>query len=249
MVHASLRAIGPVDGGADGVLGGLEQAVGADGTLLMILGAEIEHEWVNQRPEPDRARSLATVSPFDPAAAPALPEVGTLAEVFRCLPGTRVTDNPSGRFGARGRLASAFLRDAPWDNYYGAGSPLDRFCAAGGRVLRLGASLDTTTVLHYAEYLAAVPGKRRVRRHYRIMGENGPETRAVECLDDENGIVDWPGEDYFAVVLKAYLETGRARVGPVGCTTCELIDARDIVDFGTRWMSENLRSAAGAPDR
>ena len=38
MVHASLRAIGPVTGGADAVLDALEAAVGEDGTLLMVLG-------------------------------------------------------------------------------------------------------------------------------------------------------------------------------------------------------------------
>jgi aminoglycoside N3'-acetyltransferase len=40
MLHVSLRAVGPVAGGADSVLDAIESAVGADGTLLMILGAE-----------------------------------------------------------------------------------------------------------------------------------------------------------------------------------------------------------------
>jgi aminoglycoside N3'-acetyltransferase len=88
--------------------------------------------------------------------------VGYLAEAFRQLPRTQVADNPSGRFAARGRLAHDLLEDAPWHDYYGPGSPLDRLCRAGGRVLRLGASPDTTTVLHFAEYLADVPNKRRI---------------------------------------------------------------------------------------
>ena len=39
MIHASLRAVGPVEGGADGVLDALEAAVGPQGTILMTLGA------------------------------------------------------------------------------------------------------------------------------------------------------------------------------------------------------------------
>ncbi|MFZ1993570.1 MAG: AAC(3) family N-acetyltransferase, partial [Solirubrobacteraceae bacterium] len=39
MIHASLRAIGPVAGGAAGVVQALEDAVGSGGTLLMNLGA------------------------------------------------------------------------------------------------------------------------------------------------------------------------------------------------------------------
>lgn len=249
MVHASLRAIGATDGGASGVLDALDAAVGSDGTLLMVLGAVVDHEWVNSRPEPERADLLAHEAPFDPLVAPSLPEVGYLAEAFRTRPGTIVNDNPSGRFAARGRRAEELLRGAPWDDYYGPGSPLHRLCEANGRVLRMGANPDTTTVLHYAEYLADVPRKRRVRRHYRVHGAAGPETRSVECLDDEHGIVDWPRDgaavpspdnDYFALILKAYLAAGHGRRGQVGGAGAELIDAADIVRFGARWMTDNL---------
>lgn len=244
MAHASLRAIGPVDGGPAGVLEALETAVGPDGTLLMILGAEIEHDWVNERPEAEREALLADAPAFDPLVAPAFHEVGYLAEVFRRRPGTRVTDNPSGRFGARGRLVEALLADAPWDHYYGPGSPLERLCESGGKILRLGASPDTTTVLHYAEYLAEVPNKQRVRRHYRCQGPNGPVVRAVECLDDSDGIVPFEGEDYFAIILREYLALGRAREGRVAQAQAELIDATDLAAFGVKWMTEHLAPLA-----
>ena len=68
MVHASLRAVGPVAGGAAGVLEALGSAVRPSGTLLMNLGA---------REEPDAA--------FDKDRTPADPDVGMLAEVFRQL--------------------------------------------------------------------------------------------------------------------------------------------------------------------
>ena len=184
MIHVSLRAVGPLEGGPDTLLNALESAVGPDGTLLMILGAEIEHDFVNRLPQAERADLLTDAPPFDPATAPVFHEVGHFAEIFRRRTGTLVTDNPSGRFGARGARAQQLLEDAPWHDYYGPGSPLDRFCRIGGRVLRLGADLDTTTVLHFAEYLADLPNKRRVRRHYRCHGRNGPETRVVECLDE-----------------------------------------------------------------
>jgi aminoglycoside N3'-acetyltransferase len=245
MVHASLRAVGKVEGGADGVIDALERAIGPDGTLLMILGAEIAYDFVNHLPEAVRPALLAGTPPFDTETAPVLPEVGTLAEVFRKRAATLVNDNPSGRFAARGHRAQELLHDAPWHDYYGPGSVLDRFLRIGGRVLRLGASLDTTTVLHFAEYLADVPNKRRVRRHYVCQGADGPEIRAIECLDDEHGIVAWPGEDYFATILRAYLATGRARTGRVGQAQAELIDATDLVRFGADWMTLNLATSPG----
>jgi aminoglycoside N3'-acetyltransferase len=166
-----------------------------------------------------------------------MPEVGALAELFRRRPGTIVSDNPSGRFGARGARAADLLRDVPWHDYYGPGSPLDRLCAWGGRILRLGANPDTVTALHFAEYLADLPDKRRTRWDYVLAGRGHVW---VEALDDSQGIADWDGEDYFALILKAYLAQGCARTGTVGAARAELIDAADIVRFGAQWMEANL---------
>jgi aminoglycoside N3'-acetyltransferase len=245
MVHASLRRMGLGrgafgSGGAEVLLDALEAAVGPEGTLLMVLGCGTAQDEANRRPEADRAALLAAMEPLDPLTAPVLPEVGWLAEAFRLRAGTVVSDNPSGRFGACGRLAAALLDDAPWHDYYGPDSPLDRLCRLEGKILRLGADPETLTVLHLAEYLSDIPDKRRVRRHYRVARPGGAEIVSVECLDDEFGIVDWPGEDYFALITKAYLAEGRARTGCVGGAESELIDPRDVVRFGTKWMEQNL---------
>lgn len=236
MVHASLRAIGPVAGGAQGVLDALDAAIGPQGGLLMVLGARNDWDWVNARPEDQRAALLANADPFDAALTPAEAEVGYLAEALRLRPGTQFTDNPEGRFAARGRLAADLLADAAWHDYYGPGSPLERLCQMSGGVLRLGADPDTTTLLHFAEYLAPLPSKRRVRRHRRVHGPHGPEVRHIDSLDDTNGIVDWHGEDYFKLILEEYLGEGRASSGLVGHAPSQFIDARDLVDFGVRWM-------------
>ncbi len=240
MVHASLRRIGPVSGGADGVIDALDAAVGAGGTVLMVLGARDDLAWVNDRPEAERPALLSDAVPFDDRTTPADPDMGVLAEVFRQRTGTLVSDHPEGRFGARGPLAAALVADVPWDDYYGPGSPLERLVQYGGKVLRLGADMDTLTVLHYAEYLAAVPDKRRVRRHRLVAAEGGAQLRVVECLDDNDGIVERPGEDYFITLLRAYLATGRASTGMVGQAGSELLDAADVVAFGAAWMGEHL---------
>lgn len=179
-------------GGADGVIDALQAAVGSGGTLLMTLGARDDWAWVNGRPEAHRPELLADAEPFDCLLTPADPDVGVLAEVFRTRPATKVSDHPEGRFGAWGRLAERLVEDVPWDDYYGPGSPLERLVQAHGRVLPLGADIDTLTVLHYAEHLAPVASKRRVRRHRVVRGAQGPELRVVDTLDDNDGIVDIP---------------------------------------------------------
>jgi aminoglycoside N3'-acetyltransferase len=237
MIHASLRAIRAP---ASEVIAALDSVVSPGGTLLMVLGAEDPYAFVNERPERERAELLADAEPFDPLTTPAEADVGYLAEAFRTTPATLVSDNPEGRFGARGAQAAEILRDAPWNDYYGPASPLEKLCAMSGCVLRLGADDDTTTLLHYAEYLVDLPNKRRVRRHRRVLENGKPVIRTVECLDDSNGIVKWNGPDYFGLIVRDYLATAPAPRGMVGHARSELLDARDLVAFAVRWMAQHL---------
>jgi aminoglycoside N3'-acetyltransferase len=220
MVHASMRCIGPVEGGAATVVAALDEVVG---TWMMTLGAV--------------GQSGHDPQPFDALATAADPDIGVLAEVFRTTPGTVVSDHPEGRFGARGSRAAELVGEQPWHHYYGPGSPLAKLVAAGGSVLRLGADDDTITLTHHAEYLCAVPDKRTVTRHPLVMGEDGPIVRPVECLDDSDGIVD---RDYFPEILDAYRATGRVRTGRVGNAEAELLDAAHYVRFATDWMNAEL---------
>ena len=249
MLHVSLRKLGATlagtQGGAAEVIAAIDEAVGPDGTWMMILGGEDPWDWVN-RPgnvdEEHRAALLGGSEPFRSLERTALGEVGVLAELMRTTPGTEVNDHPEGRFAARGARARDLLDPTPWDDYYGPGSALERFVEWGGKVLRLGADPETVTVLHYAEYLADVAHPRRVARHRYWDGPNGPEIVVVRCLDDEAGLVDLPGEDYFARIVRLYLAEGRALgVGTVGSTTAELLDAADLVGYGAAWMSRHLR--------
>jgi aminoglycoside N3'-acetyltransferase len=245
MVHASLRKLGLARsqfgaGGPELLLDALEAAVGPSGTLVMILGSDYAYDWVNQRPVQERARLLEGTPPFDARTARALPEVGWFAEVFRLRPGTVLSDNPSGRFAARGCDAQALLGDQPWNDYYGAGSPLEKLCERGGKVLRLGADPNTVTVLHYAEYVARIAKKRRTRWDYVITRDGAPAHVWIDCLDDSEGIADWD-EDYFAVITNAYVAQGRASGGCVARAPSELLDAADFVRFGAAWMEENFR--------
>ena len=208
MVHASLRRIGLArtdfgEGGAEAILDALDAAVGPAGTLMMTLGTDYPLDWVNRRPVAERAALLAGTAPFDPRDAAVMPDVGWLGEAFRRRPGTLVSDNPSGRFGARPPGRGADARPA-LARLLRAGIAARETVRPGGRILRLGADPDTVTALHLAEYLADLPGKSAARWDYLLAGEQGPRHVWIHCLDDPDGIVDAPGEDYFARILKAY---------------------------------------------
>jgi len=212
MTHASLRRLGPVEGGAVGLIDAQRLAVGEAGTLLMVLSATED-------------------VPFDAARSPVdVNDMGVLAEVFRTYPGVQVNDDPADRFGAIGPIAADLLAATPVHDYHGPGSVLARFTERGGKVLRLGAHPDTVTLTHYAEYLATVPNKRRVRRRY-VRADTGELW--IESLDDTEGIATWRGGDYFPQIFLDYCASGAVRSGAVGLAEAE--------PFAVNWMNRHLR--------
>lgn len=220
MTHASMRRVGPIEGGAKSVVDAELAAVGAEGTLLMVLGAD-------------------GGEPFSAQTTPAdVADMGILAEVFRTYPGVQVSDHPAARFASVGRRARGLLHPMPLHDYHGPGSPLERLTQLGGMVLRLGADPDTVTLTHYAEYLADVPDKIRVRRRY-VRADTGEVL--IESLDDDDGIAEWPHGDYFEQIFLDYKAAGAVKTGLVGRCSAELFEAQDFVSFAVRWMNRELR--------
>lgn len=237
MLHVSLRRVNHPDGAA-GLLHDIEDVIGPSGTTLMILGMEDDYDWVNDHPEDRRPELLRDAPVIDVAGTPPLAEVGKFAVHFWRAPGTTVGTHPDARFAARGPRAEALLQTEPLHNYYGPGSPLERLIECGGRVLRLGANDDTVTVLHYAEAICDVAEKRVVRRTKKVAEG---EFVTIQSWDDSEGIVDHPGDDYFAQIVRAYRAAGRPLgVGQVGEARAELFDAADVVDFARSWMEDHF---------
>lgn len=223
MTHASMRHVGSIEGGAKSLVDAQLAVVGSEGTLFMVLGADEDE-------------------PFDPDRTPVdIEDMGVLAEVFRTYPGVQVSDHPADRLGAIGKRACDLLAPMPLHDYHGPGSPLERFCRLQGRVLRLGANPDTVTLTHYAEYLADVPHKVRVRRRY-LRADTGAVW--IESLDDTDGIAKWPHGDYFGQIYQDFRASGAVRRGTVGHGCGELFEAQEFIPFAVRWLNREL-SAVG----
>ncbi|MFG9957562.1 AAC(3) family N-acetyltransferase, partial [Pseudomonas aeruginosa] len=97
--------------------------------------------------------------PFDPATARAVRDHSILAEFLRTWPGAERSLNPEASMVALGIQAKQLTQDHPLDYGYGAGSPLAKLVEHKGKVLMLGAPLDTITLLHYAENRARMAHK------------------------------------------------------------------------------------------
>jgi aminoglycoside 3-N-acetyltransferase len=236
MVHAACRAVGPVLGGADAIIAALREAVGAAGTLMAYLDWEAAWEDFKdaQGRIPDALRPH--VLPFDPALTRAARQNGTLPEFLRTTPGARRSANPGASVAALGAEADWLTADHPMDYGYGPGTPLARLVAARGKVLMLGAPLDTMTLLHHAEHLAALPDKRVIRTEVPFATPGGMAWRMIEEFNTSEPCIPALPDNFIEQIVTAYLATGAGRQGKVGEADSVLVEAAEIVPFAITWM-------------
>lgn len=162
MTHVSLRAAGPMAGGPATLVEAILDCVGAKGKLMAYVSWDESpyEETLGHQVVPDAIRD--TWPAFDPAAARTYPGFGAINEFIRTWPGCRRSLHPDASMAAIGPDAEWLVTPHPMDSAYGPGSPVERFLQLRGKVLSIGAPPDAVTVLHYAEAVARIPGKRRI---------------------------------------------------------------------------------------
>jgi aminoglycoside N3'-acetyltransferase len=252
MVHASLKKIGPVVGGAHAIVDGLCDAVAPTGTLMGYASWDRSPygETLNGAQLDEDARR--TWPPFNPERAKVYPGFGLLNQFLVDMPDALRSAHPDASMVALGPLARELVEPHRLGQAFGPGSPLERFVQRHGKVLLFGAPLDAVTVLHYAEAIADIPGKRRVTYQMPLLGPDG-ETVWERAEDfDSNGILDCfarEGEmDAVETIARAYVaSSGRHREGRVANAHCYLFDAQDIVSFGVSYLEQRFARPPGMP--
>jgi aminoglycoside N3'-acetyltransferase len=138
LIHASFRAVRPIEGGPVGLIEALLAAIGPEGTLVM-------PSWTGD-----------DETPFDPATTPASVDLGVVADTFWRMPGV-VRSEHLFAFAAKGpqahRITAGPLPLPP----HSPQSPVCRVYELDGQVLLLGVGQDANTTLHLAELMANVP--------------------------------------------------------------------------------------------
>ena len=243
-IHASLRAVGRVVGGVDAAVLALLDAVGAEGTLAVVASMEDEPIDPAQPPEAQRARR-AEVPPFDPARSVVRREHGVLAERVRTWSGALRGDHPEAGVAALGARAAWLASPHPADFAFGVDTPYERLKEAGGKVLLLGAPLNTVTMLHHAETIAPLPGKITLTYEMPVLANGERVWRQYRDIDSAAGAFDYArvlphGVDAFDVITAAALEAGIGKTGRVGGARSHLLGAQALVDFAVAWLTERF---------
>lgn len=242
MLHAAVSKVGRLLDGPDTIIAALADVVGPEGTVLAYADWEARYEDLVDADGRVPPEWRDHILPFDPERSRAIRDNGVLPEFLRTTPGARRSGNPGASLVALGAKAEWFTADHPLDYGYGGGSPLAKMVEAGGKVLMLGAPLDTLTLLHHAEHLADIPGKRIRRIEVPLATPSGTQWRMIEEFDTGDPIVEGLAEDYFAEIVTEFLANGQGRQGLIGAAPSVLVDAAAITAFGVSWLEERFGS-------
>jgi len=238
MLHASVRAVGEVAGGPDHIHLALKSVLTPEGTLMMYASCPRYYDEVGRgnltREQEREIREKLPV--FDPLTARSARDNGTLVELLRTYPDSRVNRHVA-RFVFWGKWTEHLMSSQPWNYALGSDSPLERFLMLDGKIVLLGSDRDTVTFLHYAEHVADIPGKRIARYQVPVM-ENGCRVwRAMEEFDtsDDGVHVNWP-DRFFAKIVDSLLTKTRNNGARIGKAMTYILSARELLDFALPLM-------------
>jgi aminoglycoside 3-N-acetyltransferase len=199
LVHTSYSAVRPLEGGPEGLIRALREALGPDGTLVM-------PSWSGTRDEP-----------FDPHSTASARSLGIVPQIFWRLAGVGRSDHVHA-FSAAGPDADFILKDGLPLPPHIPESPVGRVHDLDGQVLLLGVNHEANTTVHLAELLAGVPY--RLSKYCTVLREGEPERidygENDHCCERFRLVDDWLKSD------------GLQTEGTVGCASARLADSRSV---------------------
>jgi aminoglycoside 3-N-acetyltransferase len=236
LVHASLRSLGWVAGGARTVVSALRAAVGPAGHVVVPTGTEANsktsrvHQAHIAMLTPDEVSGYWDTMPaFDKDTTPS--GMGAISEALRTTDGAARSAHPQSSFGAIGPQADLLMADHLLDCHLGHDSPLGRLYKMNAQVLMMGVGYWAFTGFHLAEYMyTAAPPK----REYACVVTAADGTR---CWRHYNDVV--LDDRKFDEIGKSMEKDVPVRRGKVGHADCRLVPLHAAVEHAREWMAEN----------
>jgi len=221
MMHSSLSALGPIDGGAETVVDALLETVGSSGTLLV--PAFRDSVWG------DPSQFLITdpcpcSQRLCPSRQPGFQ--GVIAEAVRKREGSLRSCHRTHSWVALGPSADRLLRGHRDSvTFCGKGSPFEELLVLDGCVLTLGVGVNTITFWHYWEELLQVP----------YLGHYWPDNKHMNhCVGGLRIQYEYPGIMQDVCRAAGILKEGKIAKGDSG-----LMRARVFDSFMATIMADN----------
>jgi aminoglycoside 3-N-acetyltransferase len=231
LVHASLRAVGPVAGGAETLLEALQLVIGESGTVMVpaFSWEAADPAQFREPPPPGELEAArAALVPYTPDS-PVDACLGVFPQVVHRAIGARRSSVPGSSFVALGQHAAELVAGQEPDRPYGPGGPLGRLAELDGWVLLLGVDFRCATSVHCAEEQVDLPYLRRDRPNRYLIGPD-------QWLE--------VGRDYgcgegFNVIQGVLRDRGQLREGSVGAAQSFLARHNHIVAAGLSLLAKD----------
>ncbi len=230
-VHASMKSLGYVIGGAQSVVDALIEAVGFDGTVVMPIQASENTEpsfWENPPVDRQLWKKIRENMPAFKPDESDIANMGAITENLNRRPGAYRSYHPSCAFVTYGRYGKLISQKQSLDFALSEESPLGQMYQMPSYVLLMGVDYDRCTAMHLAEY-------RSNARQVILQGG------AVE----ENGYRKWVKYLDLALDSDEFVEIGQkmelnnmVREGKVGKSNCKLFRLADAVDFASEYLQK-----------
>lgn len=214
-IHAALRAAGPIENGADGLIDGLVSYLN-EGLLLVPT-----HTW-------------AVVTKDDPVfdVRSTVPNIGALARVAAFRKDAVRTLHPTHSLALFGKEAWAYAQGEEMSTTpTPVGGCLSRLYERGGKVLLLGIGHERNTYLHAVDERMAIGN--RIRQEgfpVTIIDWDGKEIHNPDYHPHETRGIPKSLSEYFRNYDRALEKTGAVVYGKLGDATVACCDARRMTD-------------------
>lgn len=224
MIHSSFRSLGKVDGGAAAVIAWLVEYLGADGTLMF---PAFSYRYVN-RDNPV----------FNRRTTPSC--VGYLAEYFRTeVPGVLRSMHATHSCTAFGKHAAEIVKDHELDlTPVGENSPLRKLVKYNGKILFLGCTAASTTLMHGVEETVE-PIYLYHPDPVNYVLDDGDGNIIRQTARRHNFIVDGVLYEQRYARLANILGDGEISFGKILDADCQLLSAAAVWECGTQMLNED----------
>lgn len=221
LVHASLGAIGPIEGGPETLVAAFQEVLGSTGTLL-VPNFTFPDEGGSEATSPteEALEEGAALPLYDPTRPPS-PAYWTsgFGETVRYSPGAVRSDHPTYAFAALGAEAEALTAGVPFHYPLGSDGPLARLHQRNGWILLIGVGHVLNLSLHLAEIWANVP---YIHRSSPVRNSAGTEIAMLGSPDCSAG---------FARIEPVLRQSRISRRGYIGNAESQLMRQQQTVSM------------------
>lgn len=235
LMHASMKSLGWVCGGAQSLLMGVMKAVGKKGTIVMTAHSGDWSDPINWQhpPVPEEWVSIIreNMPAYDKDMTPTR-GIGKVAELFRTLPDVKRSLHPLVSFSAWGKLAEEITSTHLLIPQMGMTSPLGALYKLDAKVLFLGTGYDTCTSFHLAETMLDDMPKEKSGTAMIVDGKR----QWVEFEDYKYSSDDF---DKLGADFESSHNISKIKIGNAWC---RLFNMKEAVDFARIWLNKGSKT-------